>query len=488
MHMKLPDKIFSGKMKIGIEVIIAIGVLCVVVFFTLAQFASRGAAVIFNNEMEKQDMLRGAITVESIMAHITGDVNFENLVWKEPDGDLVLQVPEGSFHVRPWDVVTRNFKSTTVQKIVLKNAVISVRFNEDMQVDFLEQKKPASTQKQSETDQWDAIGVEDDDDGTNFNRNGRKLRGEIVLEDCRLEARYRQRHYILNNVNMNLDLNTSGKSHIDLSTGKFGGTMRGGGMSVFGDIDFKQATPVVDVDVSIRDVDPSSLGFGMNIHDLMTVVARIEGPITGPKGRGSVKMKELHIPALYFTDLIGDVNYSNAVFRFTDVHAKVFGGSLVARGDYNMDSRRYHIYGNGKELDSKRALRDLRFSCLVDLNINLECNGNPRNILAYGDFKSGKGRYSMIPFDSLQGRFTNRFKELFIYDAVIKSPFGTVSTDAFSIIKGKLHLGKIVLTDQDTGDVIAVREEKKDSMDGGDNQGRKGRKERKRDRDNRGKQ
>ena len=488
MHMKLPDKIFSGKMKIGIEVIIAIGVLCVVVFFTLAQFASRGAAVIFNNEMEKQDMLRGAITVESIMAHITGDVNFENLVWKEPDGDLVLQVPEGSFHVRPWDVVTRNFKSTTVQKIVLKNAVISVRFNEDMQVDFLEQKKPASTQKQSETDQWDAIGVEDDDDGTNFNRNGRKLRGEIVLEDCRLEARYRQRHYILNNVNMNLDLNTSGKSHIDLSTGKFGGTMRGGGMSVFGDIDFKQATPVVDVDVSIRDVDPSSLGFGMNIHDLMTVVARIEGPITGPKGRGSVKMKELHIPALYFTDLIGDVNYSNALFRFTDVHAKVFGGSLVARGDYNMDSRRYHIYGNGKELDSKRALRDLRFSCLVDLNINLECDGNPRNILAYGDFKSGKGRYSMIPFDSLQGRFTNRFKELFIYDAVIKSPFGTVSTDAFSIIKGKLHLGKIVLTDQDTGDVIAVREEKKDSMDGGDNQGRKGRKERKRDRDNRGKQ
>jgi len=488
MHMKLPDKIFSGKMIIGIEVIIAIGVLCVVVFFTLAQFASRGAAVIFNNEMEKQDMLRGAITVESIMAHITGDVNFENLVWKEPDGDLVLQVPEGSFHVRPWDVVTRNFKSTTVQKIVLKNAVISVRFNEDMQVDFLEQKKPASTQKQSETDQWDAIGVEDDDDGTNFNRNGRKLRGEIVLEDCRLEARYRQRHYILNNVNMNLDLNTSGKSHIDLSTGKFGGTMRGGGMSVFGDIDFKQVTPVVDVDVSIRDVDPSSLGFGMNIHDLMTVVARIEGPITGPKGRGSVKMKELHIPALYFTDLIGDVNYSNAVFRFTDVHAKVFGGSLVARGDYNMDSRRYHIYGNGKELDSKRALRDLRFSCLVDLNINLECDGNPRNILAYGDFKSGKGRYSMIPFDSLQGRFTNRFKELFIYDAVIKSPFGTVSTDAFSIIKGKLHLGKIVLTDQDTGDVIAVREEKKDSMDGGDNQGRKGRKERKRDRDNRGKQ
>jgi hypothetical protein len=236
--------------------------------------------------------------------------------------------------------------------------------------------------------------------------------------------------------------------------------MLGGGMSIFGDIDFKPATPVADLDVSIRDVEPSSLGFGMNIHDLMTVAARIEGPITGPRGRGSVKMKELHIPALRFTEVIGDVYYYNALFRFTDVHAKVFGGNLIARGDYNLDTRRYHIYGNGKGLDSKLALRDHRFSCLADLNINLECDGNPKNTLAYGDFKSGKGHYSIISFDSLQGRFSNRFKELSIYDARIITPFGTVSTDAFSIIKGKLHLGKIVLTDPDTGEEITLLEDK----------------------------
>ena len=171
--------------------------------------------------MEKQDMLRGTITVDSIMGHVTGDVNFENLVWREPDGDLILQVPEGSFHVRPWDVVTRSFKSTTVQKITLKNAVFSVRFDEDMNVDFLKQKKTESAQPKGETKQqektevnsqerkknvsampegeseWEEemewqedteeIGVADDNDGSNFNRNGRKLRGEIVLEDCRLE-------------------------------------------------------------------------------------------------------------------------------------------------------------------------------------------------------------------------------------------------------------------------------------------------------------
>ena len=467
-------------MKIGLKVLAGTVALCVIVLLALAQIASRGAAFLFNREMEKQDMLRGTITVDSIMAHITGDVNFENLVWREPDGDLILQVPEGSFHVRPWDVITRNFKSTTVQEITLKNAVISIRFDENMKVDFLDQKKAVPSQPKGEIghqEEMEEIGV-DDDDGSNFNRNGRKLRGRIILEDCRLEARYRKRHYILNNVNMNLALNTSGKSHIDFSTGKFGGTMFGGGMSIFGDIDFKPATPVADVDVSIRDVDPSSLGFGMNIHDLMTVVARIEGPITGPRGRGSVKMKELHIPALRFTEVIGDVYYYNALFRFTDVHAKVFGGTLVARGDYNMDTRRYHIYGNGKNLDSKRAVRDMRFSCLAELNINLYCDGKPKNTLAYGDFKAGKGHYSFISFDSLQGRFSNRFRELSIYDVIITAPFGTVTTDAFSIKKGKLYLGKIVLKDPDTGELITLMEGKnkdnnKESRDNKDAQGKK---------------
>ena len=171
-------------------------------------------------------------------------------------------------------------------------------------------------------------------------------------------------------------------------------------------------------------------------------------------------MKELRIPGLRFTDVIGDVTYSNALFRFSDVHAKVFGGTLAARGYYNMDTREYRIYGNGKNLDSKRALRDFRFSCLVDMDINFECDGNPRNLYANGSFKSGKGHYSIIPFDSLEGRFSNRYRSLSFFDVKILAPFGNVTTDALSIINGKLNLGKIVLTDPDTGQEIILRQEK----------------------------
>ena len=466
------NKFKTRKVKMGVGILFGIVIAGIITLLVLAQLARKGAAELFNRAMEKQTMLRGTITVESLMAHITGDVNFENLVWKEPDGDLILHVPEGSFHVRPWDVITRNFKSTSIQQLTLKNAIISVRFNENMQVDFLDQgqkkltlpkeeteKKEEQEEKQNQEEQTEEEYVFDDD-GINFNPEGRRLRSEIVLEDCRLEARYRKRHYVLNNVNMKFGLHTSGVSHIDLSTGKFGGTMRGGGMSIFGDINFKKSKPIVDVDVSLRDVDPSSLGFGMNLHDLMTVVTRLEGPVTGPTGRGTVKMKELRIPGLRFTDVIGDVYYSNAVFRFSDVHAKVFGGTLAARGFYNMDTRQYKIFGNGKELDSRIALRDMRFSCLVDLNINLECDGKPRDLLAYGGFRSGKGHYSVIPFDSLQGRFSNKYRELSFYDVKILTPYGNVTTDALSIINGKLHLGKIVLTDPDTGQEIAIREAK----------------------------
>ena len=456
--MKLPDLMYTEKAKKTEK---GFGVICVLFIITvlvLAEIASVRVAKIFNREMEKQDMLRGKITVEAISANIKGDVVFENLLWTKPDGTVILKVPEGSFHARPWDVITGHFKSTTIQKLELHDALISVGFDEDMQVDFLARKKRGRIGRphsRSPVSEWIANSPEHEE--ANFNRDGRKLKAEIILHNCKLGAHYRNRHYLMNNVNMTMKLDTSDTSYIDLSTGKFGGTMVGGGVSVEGTVNFKPKNPELDIDLSIREVDPASLGFGMKIHDLMTVVTKLTGPVTSPTGRGTVRMKELTIPALQFKDVIGDVNYSDSVFRFTDVNAKVFGGHLKAIGDYHLDSRKYSIYGKGTGLDSKLALKDLNFSCLINMNLSLHCDGNPRNILAYGNFESGKGHYSILPFERLEGRFSNRFKELHIYDAKIETAFGTVSTDAFSVINGKLTLEPIVFTDPETGKVITIK-------------------------------
>ena len=100
--MEFPGKSFLKRHKISVAAAIASVIVSILVILGLLQFARRGAAFIFNREMQKQTMLRGTITVETLMAHITGDVNFENLVWKEPDGDVILHIPEGSFQVRLW--------------------------------------------------------------------------------------------------------------------------------------------------------------------------------------------------------------------------------------------------------------------------------------------------------------------------------------------------------------------------------------------------
>ena len=463
--MQLFNESVSEKVKRGAGIFGIAAIVALIIFLVLAEIASRGAARLFNREMLKQDMLRGSITVESISANLKGDVVFENLLWVQPDGDVILRVPEGSFHVRVWDVITRNFKSTTIQRLELNNALVSVGFNENMEVDFLEQKHLSPGRREKAAEQKKGLFSDaDKEEETNFNPDGRKIKADILLNDCRLEARYRNRHYIMNNVNVDMKLDTSNLTHVKLSTGKFGGTMVGGGISVAGSVNFKPATPEMDLDVSIRDVEPDSLGIGMKLKDHMTLVTKLTGPVTSPVGRGTVRMKELNIPALHFTDVIGDVNYSNSLFRLTDVNAKVYGGRLKARGDYNLDTRRYNIYGKGTNLDSRIALRDMNFSCRVDTELTVRCDGNPRHILIYGNFKSGKGRYSIIPFDSLQGRFSNRYRELKIYDAKIEMPFGTITTDAFSIINGKLTLGPILYTDPDTGKVITIR--KADSKDG----------------------
>ena len=119
------------KILMGILLFISIGSILVLEVF------SRGAAAIFNQSMMEQDMLKGDITAEKISANINGHVEFSQLQWHDPNGRLILYVPEGSFNVRLWDVVTGHIKSTTIQELTIRNATVAVRLAEDMSVDFV---------------------------------------------------------------------------------------------------------------------------------------------------------------------------------------------------------------------------------------------------------------------------------------------------------------------------------------------------------------
>lgn len=447
----------------------------IVILFLWLLILSRSATMIFNYAMEQQDMFRGTITVEEIWADMFGNVEFEDLIWKDIDGETILHIPEGSLEVRPLDILSWNITSTTLKEFVLKNARISLRFDENMNVDFIRQSPSMERLDQTKPD-WEkkvsfagmseeerrAIGEvkrtaaqkKMEQQWQNFNQEGHKLRLKLILDNCLLEIFYKKRHYYLSGVNFNADINSDKYLRLKAYTGRFGGTMIGNGITIHGDVNLTaEPVPECEFAVILQDVDPSSLGFGMDLHDPLTLRTYFTGPISSPIGDGDLHMERLRLPGLEFENVEGNIHYENAQLNFPNVSAKVFGGTLDAEGDYNIDTRYYHIHGIGKNLRAERALKGSKLSCLVDLEMYLASNESARNSKSYGSFTSGPGRYDWIPFDKISGRFSNAYRDLRFYDARIDIGNYQLQTDAISIINGKLSIDPIDLVNTETGEV-----------------------------------
>lgn len=437
----------------------------------ILEFLSRGAAMIFNQAMEEQDMLRGTITVEKLLADMTGQVTFEQLVWKDPEGNTLLYVPSGSFHVRPWDILTKNFKATTIQEMTWNDAQLSVHLSEDMQVDFIRHSREfRQMEKDSDDKDWrNTVSLEGKSEAErkaigewrrahqakkmerkwqNFHRDGRKIRLKLHFNNCRMEVFYRNRHYLMDHVDLHADINTDREMKLKVSTGGFGGTMIGNGVSMDGTVNFRNHdVPHCDMQIRFIEVDPSSLGFGMNVHDKMTLETHLKGPLTDLSGDGTVQMQELHIPGLVFYHVNGNVHYENSILRFTHVDAEVYGGTLSASGDYDLDTRYYHLYGHGENLHTSQALPGSHLSCEVRLDLSLASKGSAHETQVQGSFVSGPGRYRFIPFQQLRGRFDDSYYDLAFYDVSIELAGFTVNTDAFRIKEGKLTMEPLRFTD-----------------------------------------
>lgn len=412
---------------------LALLITCAVILVTL-EVISRGAAQIFNHAMANQDMLRGTITVERLISDITGHVYFTNLVWTDREGNPILEIPSGDFRVNIWDVLTRNFKSTTIRELTVDQPVVSVRLSDDMKVDFV---RPSPD--------MDKLKKEPEDWREKVNLSSLDARGRREVGQWR-----RERHYVMSHVQMAVGIDTDRKMDIDMSIGGFGGTMIGDAISLNGTVDFQQdPEPECSLALVLYQIDPSSLGFGMNIHDKMTLSTYFTGPVSHPIGTGKVEMDELHIPGLDFANVEGNVYYENSLLQFTDVTADVYKGKLAAYGDYDLDTRFYNLYGHGSELQTESALPKSGLHTRVDLDLEIHSEGSAKSTVSSGSFLSGPGRYHLLPFDSLSGKVTDAGGDLHFYDAVIKLPGFTISTDAFHIQHGKLHLSPIRLTDKE---------------------------------------
>ena len=438
----------------GIAAFLAIGA---VVFFVLATIASRGMGVIFNEVMARQTMMRGTVTVESLSATPWGTLSFTDLVWTDPDGRRLITVPDGKIRVNMWDVVTRNFKASAINGIELNDAIIVVDLDENNRLDFVpaspDVNKPLNEvdprpkpPKKTTQDRQEELAKK----VRNFNWQGQHLDLKIRLRNSQLEVFNRNRHYVMKDVNARIDLDSNRAIHIDMETGKFGGTAIGDGLVLKGRVDLKDVLkhrmPQLDLQFDVHGVDPSSLGFGENIHDAMTLLTKVTGDFNRPFAKGRVTMPILRIPALTFDNVVGDVTYQDGILNFSNVNANVFNGKLEAKGVYNLDTRAYTITGIAKDLDSSIALKTPEFLVPVSANLNFKSEGVPRDMEVWGDFWSGEGHYMLIPIQSITGNFHNKGRHLSFSDVKVHTKVTTISTNALSINDGQLTMGPLNIT------------------------------------------
>ena len=452
-------------------------------FFLLLELYSLSAAWLFNKAMEDQDLLSGTITAEHILASPFGYVYFEGLEWKDPEGKRILYIPDGEFTVDILDTLLQRFSSTSIERLELNRAKLSIRLNEDMSVDFVRSPAPRAQPKnkpklkardEDKTEAQILAEAEEkrqrerqqaEQEWKNFNHSGEWLDLHILLDNCMLEVFYRERHYLLEAVRLHMDLDSKDKMKLKLATGPFGGTMIGSGIFVEGIIDFKKTVPQCDLMMLIDAVDPSSLGFGMDVHDPLSMAVHFEGEVTRPVGKGTLHFDRLRIPALDFSNVDGEIDYEDAMINFTDVHADVYGGKLAAEGWYNLDTRYYYITGHGENLRAKKALPDAGLRCFVVLDISVESKGSVSRTSYGGSFVSSKGRYRWLPFKSLSGQFHNLGKKLDFYDVKIDFGGTVATTDAFTIDNGKLKLNPIRVTDKDGNPLVTYDPDTKSLID-----------------------
>lgn len=405
----------------------------------VAQIAAFAAAQIFNYAVEKQHMLKGTITAEKISADIAGYVLFKNLQWNDEANRPILFVPEVRMKVRPWDILRGKLRATAISDIKLKDASFALYFDKNMNVDLI-----ARPEKKTNEPAGQKLTL--DDHIKNFTRNGNKMKFQLHLDNCRMEAFYDTRHFILSHVNLHASVDTEKSLFLDFRSGSFGGTAVGDGMSLYGDIDMTSPEHEVNVNAVFSGIDPSSLGFGESIRDKMDLTATATGPLKRPLALGHLSMKTLSIPALDFTQVEGNVRYRGGRFDFTNVTGRVYGGRLEAYGNYHIDTRAYDIYVKGFDLDARYPAKSIRMSCYVNLDGEIHCDGNSKKAISSGTFSSGSGHYKLIPFRKISGAFHNKGKALDFYNVSIETKAGTFTTDAFHITNGKVTLGPIDFT------------------------------------------
>lgn len=429
------------KTHLALAVFLAVFALALLVYGLLV-FISYRAADIFNIVLEHRQLFPGQVTVERLAATPWGKVSFENLVWKAEDGRLLAEIPEGSFRVRPLDVLTRQISSRSLRELRAERAYLHLILDEHMELTDIYRKDSQEAQREKKHREHKLTGLKSD----------RPFICKLDIRQATIEAEAPgskpespRRHFTIGHGDLQADIDTRGKTRLNLVAGQFKGTVEAESMQLNGMLDFTPDTPVYDLYLNLRGCNPNSLDVGIKLDDPADVTAHITGGLPQPVLEGTLGFARLNMPGLEFTDVKGSFRYEDGLFTAGGVTADAYGGKVEAEGFFNLDEKAWGLDLTAREIKGGRAVHDKHLRCRVALELHMAENRRQKTKTTSGSFLSGPGTYHLVPFEKLSGSFEQQGKRLIFRDAVISLAAGDVKTTEFSLEHGKLTLAPIYL-------------------------------------------
>lgn len=374
----------------------------IVIALIVWQFAVYRAAALFNAAMSKQNIFKGVVETESLSCDLAGNISFYNMHWKTDKGETIVNIPKGKIRINPEDMLTLRVNPNTIRELTLEEADLRLFFNDKMKLEFLISKESENAVEEQPNKQ---------EKESNLNLPEQLPNWKIVLKNCRVAAKHRQKIYAMEQVNCILKVSQHQKVAIDFSSGKLGGTMQGDGITLKGETDLK--TDACQGQLAIKNVVPRSLGLG-KLSDPVTIQGHLAGTTANPTLTGIIKFNTLDLHSMLFTKVSSDFRYNQGIAHFTNTTGSIWGGYVKAKGRYHFDSRRYRIEGIGRDLDLAEATHRDDIEGRGELNFQLLCDPQHRHQVVMGSYEIGKSKFKGLHFKRITGEVFNHNKVTYL--------------------------------------------------------------------------
>ena len=172
--------------------------------YGLCFYMSYKAADIFNRTVAERQLFPGTVTVERLTATPGGTVSFENLLWVAPDGSTLAQIPDGQFTVKIRDILTGRIGTGTIETVTLNQAYLHLIFNDKMELQHIKS-NPGDSEKKGQK-VIELTGP----------KGNRPFNCRVVLRHSTIEAESPDRHFTIEDVDLDADIHTKGLSLIHI--------------------------------------------------------------------------------------------------------------------------------------------------------------------------------------------------------------------------------------------------------------------------------